>query len=83
MERILSREDEVLAVIREFVKNLGLDPEACGAATQLRALGIDSLQVVDLVFQLEERLNVQIRMEEFNATTVGDAIAFVSQLPSN
>ena len=66
----MSREEEVLSVIRSFVQNLGLDPAACNPATELRALGIDSLQAVDLVFQFEERLGVEIRMEDFNAKTV-------------
>lgn len=78
----MSREDEVLSIIREFVQNLGLDAAACKSATELRALGIDSLQAVDLVFQFEERLGVEIRMEEFNANTVGEAIAFVAKLPA-
>jgi acyl carrier protein len=79
-EAWLSREDEVFAVIKDFVQNLGLDPVECNPTTELRALGIDSLQAVDLVFQLEERLGVQIPMEEFNAKTVGEAIAFVTAI---
>ena len=43
----------------------------------LRSLGIDSLQAVDLVFQLEEHFGIQIPMEQFDAKTVGDAIEFV------
>lgn len=77
----LSREVEVFAVIKDFVQNLGLDPAACNPTAELRALGIDSLQAVDLVFQLEERLGLQIPMEEFNAKTVGEAIAFVTAIP--
>lgn len=76
----MSREDEVFAVIKDFVQNLGLDPAACNPTSELRALGIDSLQAVDLVFQLEERLGLQIPMEEFNAKTVGEAIAFVTAI---
>jgi acyl carrier protein len=60
---------------------MGLDPAACDHTTELRALGIDSLQAVDLVFQLEERMGLQIPMEEFNAKTVGEAIAFVAAIP--
>lgn len=71
-----------MSVIREFVKNLGIDPMACHPATELSALGIDSLQAVDLVFQLEEGLGVQIPMEDFKAKTVGEAVAFVMQLPA-
>ena len=78
----MSREDEVLSIIQEFVQNLGLDTAACNSVTELRALGIDSLQAVDLVFQFEERLGVEIRMEDFSANTVGEAIAFVAQLPT-
>jgi acyl carrier protein len=69
--------DEVMTLIREFVQNLGLDGAACNAESELRSFGIDSLQAVDLVFQLEERFAVQIPMEQFNAKTVGDAIEFV------
>jgi acyl carrier protein len=66
-----------MTLIREFVQNLGLDGAACSPESELRSLGIDSLQAVDLVFQLEERFGMQIPMEQFNAKTVGDAIAFV------
>jgi acyl carrier protein/nodulation protein F len=69
--------DEVMTVIREFVQNLGLDGGTCKAESELRSLGIDSLQAVDLVFQLEEHFGIQIPMEQFNAKTVGDAIEFV------
>ncbi len=71
------RADEVMALIREFVDNLGLNGTACTSESQLRALGIDSLQAVDLVFQLEERFGLEIPMEQFNAKTVGDAVEFV------
>ena len=72
----------MLLVIKDFVQNLGLDAAACNSATELRALGIDSLQAVDLVFQFEERLGVEIHMEEFNVRTVGEAISFVAKLPA-
>lgn len=73
----MTRADEVMALIREFVENLGLDGSACTSTSELRSLGIDSLQAVDLVFQMEERFGIQIPMEQFNAKTVGDAIEFV------
>jgi len=76
----LVRADEVMALIREFVQNLGLDGAACTPESELRSLGIDSLQAVDLVFQLEERFDMQIPMEQFNAKTIGDVIAFVVSL---
>ena len=76
----LSSEKAVFEVVREFVRNLGLDPQKCRDEAELRSLGIDSLQAVDLVFQFEERLNVTIPMEDFNAKTVGDAVRFVAAL---
>lgn len=71
------RADEVMVLIREFVDNLGLDGSSCTSESELRSLGIDSLQAVDLVFQLEERFGLQIPMEQFTAKTVGDAVEFV------
>ena len=71
------RADEVMVLIREFVDNLGLDGASCTSESELRSLGIDSLQAVDLVFQLEERFGLHIPMEQFTAKTVGEAVEFV------
>ena len=44
-------------------------------------LGADSLDVVELVMQLEEEFDVEIADEEAeNIVTVGDAVSFIKKL---
>jgi len=78
----MSRQDEILAVVRQYVDDLGEDATKIVPDATLRDLGIDSLHAVDLVFRFEERFEIDIPMEEFVATTVGEAIAFIEkQIP--
>jgi len=47
-------------------------------------LGADSLDVVELVMQLEEEFDVEIADEEAeNIVTVGDAISFIKKLAAD
>ncbi len=76
----MMRNEEVLTVVREFVEGLGQDANKIVPEARLTELGIDSLQAVDLVFRFEERFEIEIPMEDFRATTVGEAIDYVSRL---
>lgn len=70
-------EDDVYAVVREFMKDHGRDPTLIEPKVELRALGIDSLGAVDLAFRFEDRFGIVIPMESFPLTTVDDAVRFV------
>ncbi|MFO1323832.1 MAG: phosphopantetheine-binding protein [Burkholderiales bacterium] len=75
----MTRQEEILAVVRQFVDDLGQDPARIVPEAKLRELGIDSLHAVDLVFRFEEKFEIDIPMENFSATTVGEAIAFMER----
>lgn len=75
----MSRQDEILAVVRQYVDDLGHDPTRIVPEAKLRDLGIDSLHAVDLVFRFEEKFEIDIPMEEFGATTVAEAISFIEK----
>jgi acyl carrier protein len=76
----MTRDEEILSVVRQFVKDLGQDPAKIVPSARLSDLGIDSLHAVDLVFRFEERFEIDIPMENFHATTVAEALAFVEKL---
>jgi acyl carrier protein len=72
--------DEVLGTVRDVaVEVLGVEPDAVTeAATFKDDLGADSLDLVELVMALEERLDITIPEEELeNIGTVGQAIDVV------
>ena len=71
---------QVLAVVRQFVEDRGIDPKTIVPEARLADLGVDSMHAVDLVFRFEETFGISIPMENFRATTVGEAIAFVARL---
>ena len=73
--------DEVLTAVREVtVEVLGVEPaDVVETATLKDDLGADSLDLVELVMALEERLEVTIPEEELeNIKTVGQAVDAVA-----
>jgi acyl carrier protein len=62
------------------MEDQGQDPARIVPEARLRDLGIDSLHAIDLVFRFEEKFEIEVPMEDFNATTVEEAIAFIEQL---
>lgn len=74
--------EEILAVVRQFVEDLGQDPNKIVPGAALKDLGVDSLHAVDLVFRFEEKLEVAIPMDDFNATTVDEAVVFILKVLS-
>ena len=76
----MATESQLLALVRQFAKDRGIDPELIVPDAQLSDLGVDSMHMVDLIFRFEETFDIQIRIEDFRPSTVGEAIAFVSKL---
>jgi acyl carrier protein len=76
----MTRDEKILEIVRQFVKDQGQDPGKVRPEAALRDLGIDSLHAVDLVFRFEEAFEVDIPMEDFNATTVAEAMTFLRNL---
>ena len=66
--------------VREvLVENLDLDPEAITAEATMEGLGIDSLDMVELVCDIEERCEIEFGEPE-GLTTIGDIVAYIDSL---
>ena len=72
--------DEVLELIREHLADeLQLDPARITEETHFKQdLDADSLDLYELVMELEDRYGIKVTEEEATRiSTVGDAVAFV------
>ncbi len=58
-------------------KQLELDPAVITPDATFETLGIDSLDVVEMVMDLESELGIELDMEDQSITTFGDLAAFV------
>ncbi|HEV7887197.1 MAG TPA: acyl carrier protein [Acidimicrobiales bacterium] len=76
--------EEVLGAVRDIaVEVLGVEPDAVVESATLKDdLGADSLDLVEVVMAIEERLDITIPEEELEAIkTVGQAVdAVVAKL---
>ena len=74
--------DEVLTLVREHLaEELEVDIERIGEGTRFKEdLDADSLDLYELVMELEDRYGVTVTEEQAtHIKTVGDAVGFVLQ----
>lgn len=70
----------VLQAIAELIAaRNGCPAEDIQPETTFASLGVDSLETVEMVMQLEDKLGFEIELTE-KMTTVGDLVAFVEAL---
>ena len=63
-----------------IVEQLGLEESEVKEDTSFEALGLDSLDIVELLMAIEEEFGVEISDEEAEGIhTVGDALAYVKE----
>ena len=65
---------DVIAIIR---KKLPAGKTALNMSDRLQDLGIDSLSVVELIFELEEKFDIQI---PYNANNIGPELETVGEV---
>ncbi len=74
--------EEVKSQVTEIVvKNLGVDAGSVkGASKFIEDLGADSLDIVELVLDMEKKFDIEIPEEEAeNIRTVDDAINYIAK----
>lgn len=74
---------ESLGLIREFLQDrLGVAPERVVADAQLESLGVDSLMMLELMFEFEDRFGISLSKDLKSPKTVGEMVALMDQLRS-
>lgn len=69
---------DILTVIRDFLHDrLGVDPSTIHPETTLAELQVDSLMLVKLIFECEEKFNVTFDRDTATPNTIGDMMTIV------
>lgn len=72
-----------LGLIREFLNNrLGIAPEQVMPDAVLAPLGVDSLMLLELMFEFEDRFNITLSKDLKSPQTVGEMAQLMDQLRS-
>ena len=58
-------------------KQLDLDPDEITRESTFESLGIDSLDIVEMVMDLESELGVELELEDQKITTFGEMADFI------
>ena len=58
-------------------KQLELDPSEITPESTFEALGIDSLDIVEMIMDLESELGIELEMEDQKITTFGELAEFI------
>ena len=58
-------------------KQLELSPEDITPDSTFESLGIDSLDIVEMIMDLESELGVELEMEDQKISTFGELAAFI------
>ena len=58
-------------------RQLDIDPSQIHPETTFENLGIDSLDIVEMIMDLESELGVELDMEDQKLDTFGDLAAFI------
>lgn len=78
----VSDKENILNVVREMiVDRFGVQEEKVNEEMTFEDLGADSLDVVELVMELEDHFNIQFddeKIEELN--TIGDSVKYIEEL---
>lgn len=67
-----------IGLIREFLKDrLGVEPEKIVPEAPLAELGVDSLMLLELMFEFEDRFGIKLNNDLKTPETVGEMVALM------
>lgn len=70
-----------LGLIREFLQDrLGVEPEIVLSEARLADLGVDSLMMLELMFEFEDRFGITLSKDLKSPRTVGDMAELMDRL---
>jgi acyl carrier protein len=71
---------DILTVIREFLHDrLEVDPATIQPETTLEELEIDSLMLVELIFECEEKFNVTFERDTPTPKNIGELVVIIEE----
>ncbi len=70
-----------LDLIRQFLKDrLGVDPETVVSEARLADLGVDSLMMLELMFEFEDRFGIALSKDLKSPQSVGEMVTMMDGL---
>ena len=64
-------------IVKYLSEQLDIPAEKITKDTTFESLGIDSLDIVEMIMDLESELGIELDMENQNITTFGELAAFI------
>lgn len=77
----MSDSDAELAIVRGFLtRRIEIDPARIVPTAALKDLDVDSLMLLEIFFEFEDKLNLKLPQDLPTPTTVGQLIDIVKEL---
>ncbi len=75
---------QTLELLRQYLQQkVSVDPTKVTLEAQLEDIGVDSLVLIDLMFELEESLNVRVTDRDSSPATVSELIDMFDALSAS
>ena len=72
-------EMDTFELIQKYLSKIVRDPSTITPDATLRTLGVDSLDMVDMMVEIEEELGIRFKDEELvTMKTIGDAVSLIN-----
>lgn len=65
---------------RYLEERLGVDVKSSEPATELSSLGVDSLSLLEMVFEIEEKFGVKVDEDASPPKSCGELVALIERL---
>ena len=68
------------SVTRFVEERLGIELQGADAATELASLGVDSLSLLELMFEIEEKFGVSAEQDTAPPRSCGELVALIERV---